>query len=721
MTQGETPKTRGMFNLSRDYCDRTLPETSIYRLLYDIGDELFPSEFFADLYQKTGRNSVPPRLLATVMVLQRLGGLSDREAADRFMYDARWKYACGGLDADYDGFGSTVLVYMRARLRNSDSPTRIFDAVLSLAKDAGLVGVRRVLDSTPLYDAVATQDTVTLIRSAIRGVLKLCDKETKSAVYEVLERDDTYVSPGKPSCAWDDADARMALVDALARDGYAVLAYFDGESLVGTVSEKLRQALVLLATVLGQDLEFISTGSDADVDDADRDETNNAASGGKRQRSSQRRPKKARRRGRPRKRRKSGKETERGQDTLDVDADVNTDVDVKVVPDADAQADTADLNEGTFRIADKVAKDRVISTVDPETRHGHKTSARHFDGYKGHVAIDPDSEIITATAVTAGNAADGEPVADLISDLIAAIDAPPDVSSAPEVSSGVEQACASLDSDQALPPQSQPQSAGIDHHSDYTEPALGWIRRFFVATIGLLAAVVDSAVSAVAGATTIYADSTAPESLPSVVQATPADTTMPAFGCNATPVLYGDCAYGTASILSMLDGFGIQAMTRVQLPVSRGGRFSQANFQIDLAAATATCPADHTVNLRPQKDGTHAAGFGVRCRNCPMREQCTSSKTGRTITVHAQHDVLEAHRDEQRDADWQLDYKSTRPKVERKIGHMMRRKHGGRRARVRGRLRIELDFSLLAAATNLARLSRLGLNLDSGTWVVAAQ
>ena len=39
----------------------------------------------------------------------------------------------------------------------------------------------------------------------------------------------------------------------------------------------------------------------------------------------------------------------------------------------------------------------MISAVDPQARHGHKTSARGFDGYKGHIAIDPDSEIITAT------------------------------------------------------------------------------------------------------------------------------------------------------------------------------------------------------------------------------------------------------------------------------------------------------------------------------------
>jgi hypothetical protein len=62
--------------------------------------------------------------------------------------------------------------------------------------------------------------------------------------------------------------------------------------------------------------------------------------------------------------------------------------------------------------------DRIISTVDPEARHGHKTSARRFDGYKGHISIDPDSEIIVATEVTAGNVPDGDAAKDLLSELL---------------------------------------------------------------------------------------------------------------------------------------------------------------------------------------------------------------------------------------------------------------------------------------------------------------
>jgi hypothetical protein len=110
---------------------------------------------------------------------------------------------------------------MRARLRASDDPERIRRVTTEVAADAGLLGLRRALDSTPLYDAVATQDTVTLIRSAVRGLLRVCPAELAVRVRGVLCRDDDYVAAGKPVCDWDDAAARELLVDELVRDGLA--------------------------------------------------------------------------------------------------------------------------------------------------------------------------------------------------------------------------------------------------------------------------------------------------------------------------------------------------------------------------------------------------------------------------------------------------------------------------------------------------------------------
>src|SRR5579883_665657 len=180
----------------------------------------------------------------------RLEGLSDREAVERFEFDARWKYAAGGLDFDYPGFVHTVLVDMRARLAASERPNRIFEVVLDIGRTAGLVGRRRVLDSSPIYDAVATMDTVTLVRSAIRGVLAVAGGR-EDELRRRLRRDDDYTAAGKPVCDYEDRVAREALVDALAKDGRALLLALENRRL----TPALQQAAELLAAVLGQDLE----------------------------------------------------------------------------------------------------------------------------------------------------------------------------------------------------------------------------------------------------------------------------------------------------------------------------------------------------------------------------------------------------------------------------------------------------------------------------------
>jgi len=551
MSLGHSSTQENLFGTTK-FCEERLSEISIYRLLYQEGHRLFPDEYFADLFQSIGRNSVPPRIAATVMVLQRVEGLSDRDAVDRFAYDLRWKYAAGGLVAEYPGFSHTVLVGMRARLRASERPDRVFEAVLEVSKAAGLVGRKRVLDSTALYDAVATQDTVTLIRSAIRGLLGAADASLRALLRGQLRRDDDYVAAGKPICAWNDADARKKLVDALARDGFSALAVVDGLKLDADV----REAAALLATVLGQDLE---TGAD-----------------------------------------------------------------------------------GLFRIARKVARDRVISTVDPEARHGHKTRSRNFDGYKGHVAIDPDSEIITATQVTPGNVGDAEPVPELLDDVLP--------TAAPDTGSTDGAASAPCDSPTAVPDTEATATA-----TPFKEPP-------------------------------------------------------------ASPVkVYGDASYGTAAVLERLEAAGAESFTKTQLPAARRGMYSQASFQVDTVAQTITCPNGRVAHFSARNA---VAAFGAHCSGCPLRQACTQSKRGRTIRVHPKHDLLARTRANQAAPSWRAEYRAVRPKVERKIAHLMVRKHGGRRARVRGTVRVGHDFSLLAAACNLKRLAVLGLawSEDRGTW-----
>ena len=193
----------------------------------------------------------------------------------------------------------------------------------------------------------------------------------------------------------------------------------------------------------------------------------------------------------------------------------------------------------------------------------------------------------------------------------------------------------------------------------------------------------------------------------------PADE--PPAGADEPLTVYGDSAYGAGSVLDTLEQADAEIMCKVQPPVAPAGRYPKDAFRVDLDAGTVTCPAGQVTRLRAIKDG-HIAHFGQACQGCPLAERCTTSPGGRSIHVGVYEQQLTRARARQTDPAWKADYTATRPKVERKIAHLMRRRHGGRRARVRGHTKVDADFSLLAAAVNLARLATLGVASHAGGW-----
>lgn len=181
-------------------CRHLVEAGSVYAFLADHRKDLFPDELFADLVPSgRGRPSVPADQVATVMVLQALEGLSDREAVAQLRQNIAWKVACGLALTD-QGFHPTVLTLWRSRLRASGRPERIFAAVRAVIAQTGVLKGRhrRALDSTLLDDAVATQDTVTQLVGAIRRVRRL----VPAAAMVVLDAHDYDQDPGKPQCAW---------------------------------------------------------------------------------------------------------------------------------------------------------------------------------------------------------------------------------------------------------------------------------------------------------------------------------------------------------------------------------------------------------------------------------------------------------------------------------------------------------------------------------------
>jgi IS5 family transposase len=515
-------KVQQRFENPREILGDRLREGSIYRLLADHGQSMFPDDYFADCYtdSKRGRPTVPARVMATVMLLQAFEGLSDREATDRLGVDLRWQAACG-VDTGAEAFHPTALVGQRNRLRASARPRRLFEDTKVVANKTGAMKNRaRVLDSTPIFDAVATEDTVTQLRASIRKVLVALDQAGSplaARVRAALLRDDDYATFGKPPCDWDDRAAREALVDALVRDALVALDALDGQEIPATATG----AVELLALVAGQDVE-------------------------------------------------------EGED-------------------------------GIFRIARKVAKDRVISTNDTEARHGHKSRNRHFDGYKAHLSVDPDSELIDEVVATPANTPDREAASDLLAS-----------------------------------------------HANEEEK----------------------------------------------------------------PEVLGDSAYADGSTRDTLGKQGFTVTAKCPPVRNATGLFTKDEFVVDLETDTVTCPARQRVTINPTRDGGGRASFKVHCTTCPMRQACTKSRAGRSITIHTHEAILQKARAEQREPGWAEHYRADRPLVERKIAHFTRRPWGGRRARTRGKERIATDLDTRAGAINWARLAALGLQCGANGWVI---
>ena len=280
-----------------------LPEGSVFGFLAGHRHVLFPDDAFADLFPSgRGRPSIPADVIASVMVLQTIHNLSDRETADAVTFDLRWKAACGFAVTE-TSFHPSVLTYWRRRLAASECPHRIFDAVAEVIAQTGVLARkrRRAIDSTILDDAVVRQDTVTQLIAQIRRVAR---QVPAAAQFIAGLSGHDYSKPGKPDIAWDDPAARDLLVTALVNDALAVLAHLEGAELSDAQSE----VVALLALVAGQDVE---------------------------------------------------------------------------------PAEGTDGTDGRWRIARKVAPDRVISTVDPEARHAHKSREKKQDGFKATSLSSP--------------------------------------------------------------------------------------------------------------------------------------------------------------------------------------------------------------------------------------------------------------------------------------------------------------------------------------------
>jgi transposase len=320
---------RGFFDAA--WCAGLLAENSIYALLAEHGERIVRDEDFAECYSvRWGRPSIPPSLLAKVLLLAYRCGLSDERAMEALRFDLRWKVALD-LPIDHPGFHPTSLVKFRARLLLHGMERVVFERSVELAGELGLLegAVEQIVDSTPMLGAAAIQDTVTLVRAGVRKLLDAVTAVDAKAAEDLRGTlDFDYARPReKPAGDWHDKAAREALLVEVATDAQRALRAVERSPEL-LADEASGEAARLLHEVVGQ--EFDTAGHDAP------------------------RP----RHGRPTR--------------------------------------------------------QIISAHDPEMRHGRKTNARRFTGYKLHAATATRSPVVTAITVSAANEHDGHHAAGLV-------------------------------------------------------------------------------------------------------------------------------------------------------------------------------------------------------------------------------------------------------------------------------------------------------------------
>lgn len=182
--------------------------------------------------------------------------------------------------------------------------------------------------------------------------------------------------------------------------------------------------------------------------------------------------------------------------------------------------------------------------------------------------------------------------------------------------------------------------------------------------------------------------------------------------------MLGDGAYGNGKFQEFLEDNDITSGCKTPPPSPLpDGRFTKDQFRIDLETGTVTCPNAVTVTIKRHRDGTGTAEFNNSCTTCPLADQCTRSPKDARSTSGFMRPRWSERTTVRADPEWKANYQATRPEVERKLGHLMRRRQGTRRSRVRGTTKIDADFNLLAGALNFARLAVLGIySTPTGGW-----
>jgi IS5 family transposase len=365
-------------------------------------------------------------------------------------------------------------------------------------------------------------------------------------------------------------------------------------------------------------------------------------------------------------------------------------------------AEGSDGRDGRWRIARKVAPDRVISTVDPQARHTRKSPSNRKDGYRAHLVAEPETGLITDEALTMAAGAHNSDAAIAQKFLTPDEQTPDEQGDAPSGDGPTEADPAPVGGDDTAEEATTSDNAapGDPAQSAASTDAAGEND-----TAG------ENADGENADGENAADDADAHDHAPAESSAAGSS------GQDEALSWYGDSAYGTGELRGEIERAGHHAVIKPKpvQPAVPGG-FTIDDFTVDEGAATLTCPAGLT---RPIST-TRTVSFGAVCRDCPLRVGCTTAKAGRTMVLHERDDLLRAAR-----ADWAADpalredYRTYRPNIERTVSQVATQSGRRIKLRYRGTTKNNAWLKYRTAALNLRNLIGRGLTRVDRTWVLA--
>jgi transposase len=150
------------------------PKPNIVMRMYDEFGVIFNDADFTDLFPAQGQPALAPVRLALTTILQFMEGLTDRQAADAVRTRLDWKYLLC-LEITDAGFDHTVLSEFRTRLLAGGAEQRLFDTMLALARERGLLkaGGHQRSDSTHVLSAAHTLNRLECVTETLRHALNV--------------------------------------------------------------------------------------------------------------------------------------------------------------------------------------------------------------------------------------------------------------------------------------------------------------------------------------------------------------------------------------------------------------------------------------------------------------------------------------------------------------------------------------------------------------------